>query len=550
MSNPPVLHENKSLPNTWIKTSIGEISDVVSGGTPRADNPANFTQPGSGIAWLTPADLSGYTEKYISHGARDLTEIGYESSSAKLIPAGSLLFSSRAPIGYVVIAKNEICTNQGFKSFIFPKEVDPSYAYYYLLSIREVAENLGTGTTFKEISGTAARNLPFILPSFEEQKVIASRLDSLIKMVETSKNSLVRVHDLIKNFRQAVLTAAVGGCLTNNQKYDDQDRKAFIKLGDAGIEIKTGPFGSTLHKSDYIENGIPVINPMHISEGKIYPSKAMSISEEKYNNLEAWHLKNGDIILGRRGEMGRAATVRTPVRMLCGTGSLILRVPENILPEYLEIILRSPDAVSYFNTASVGSTMVNLNQKVIKDLEIYFPSIDEQSKIVKRVEQLLVFSDVIEEKVNTSRDFAGSIVQSILVKAFYGGLTSDWRANNLGLIEGENSAKALYNKIKRDRESLTKQPKPKHKISKRKADGSMNRKIINVVDALKYAGEPLNGQQLLAAAGYPNNSSTEELERFFLDIRNALTQEKLITLLERSEDGQDWFALTHIASQS
>ncbi len=78
----------------------------------------------------------------------------------------------------------------------------------------------------------------------------------------------------------------------------------------------------------------------------------------------------------------------------------------------------------------------------------------------------------------------------------------------------------------------------------------MNRKIINVVDALKYAGEPLNGQQLLAAAGYPNNSSTEELERFFLDIRNALTQEKLITLLERSEDGQDWFALTHIASQS
>jgi len=110
--------------NNWVALKIGEIADVIAGGTPKAGNPENFQAPGTGIAWLTPADLSGYKEKHIKFGARDLSNIGYSSSSAKLLPKGSLLFSSRAPIGYVAIADNEISTNQGFKNFVFPSEVN------------------------------------------------------------------------------------------------------------------------------------------------------------------------------------------------------------------------------------------------------------------------------------------------------------------------------------------------------------------------------------------------------------------------------------------
>lgn len=96
----------------WIDLKIGDIADVVAGGTPKSGNQENFKESGTGIPWLTPADLSGYTGKYISFGARDLSQQGYDSSSAKILPKGSLLFSSRAPIGYVAIAQNEISTNQ------------------------------------------------------------------------------------------------------------------------------------------------------------------------------------------------------------------------------------------------------------------------------------------------------------------------------------------------------------------------------------------------------------------------------------------------------
>jgi len=112
-----------SLPNNWLESEIGEIAEIIGGGTPKSTDASNFSNPGSGIAWITPADLSGYMNQYISHGARDLSRKGYESSSAKIMPKGSLLFSSRAPIGYIAIAKNEVSTNQGFKSFVFTKEI-------------------------------------------------------------------------------------------------------------------------------------------------------------------------------------------------------------------------------------------------------------------------------------------------------------------------------------------------------------------------------------------------------------------------------------------
>jgi len=176
-----------TTPGSWIHAEIGEIADVVAGGTPKAGDPSNFAAPGTAIAWLTPADLSKYKAKSISHGARDLSQKGLTSSSAKLMPQGSVLFSSRAPIGYVVIAKNTISTNQGFKSFVFPGEVDPSFVYYYLHSIRNLAESRGTGTTFKELSGANAKKLPFLLVPYAEQKQIAAKLDDLLPQVDTLK---------------------------------------------------------------------------------------------------------------------------------------------------------------------------------------------------------------------------------------------------------------------------------------------------------------------------------------------------------------------------
>lgn len=156
------------LPQGWAKCNIGEVTKVVAGGTPHSSDETNFTKEG-GIPWLTPADLSGYKKTYISRGARNLSEKGFQACSAVKLPAGTVLFSSRAPIGYVAIAENEISTNQGFKSFILPDELNSRFVYHYLRFIKPVAEQMATGTTFKELSGATAAKLPLLIAPVPER---------------------------------------------------------------------------------------------------------------------------------------------------------------------------------------------------------------------------------------------------------------------------------------------------------------------------------------------------------------------------------------------
>ncbi|HYW58370.1 MAG TPA: restriction endonuclease subunit S [Polaromonas sp.] len=187
----------KPLPAGWTWKAMGDIADVVSGGTPKTSDATNF---GSGdIPWLTPADLSGYAEKYVAHGARFLSSKGLQSCSAKVIPAGAVLFTSRAPIGYVAIASNPIATNQGFKNFVLRGDVLPEYVYWWLKGAKQLAESLASGTTFLEISGTNAKKLPIpIAPLAQQRAIVAelekqfSRLDEAVANVQRVKANLKR----------------------------------------------------------------------------------------------------------------------------------------------------------------------------------------------------------------------------------------------------------------------------------------------------------------------------------------------------------------------
>lgn len=320
--------------------------------------------------------------------------------------------------------------------------------------------NWVSGSAQPKLTKGNLAKIPTVLPPLAEQKVIADKLDTLLTQVETTKARLERIPEILKTFRQSVLAAAVSGKLNAG---DYQQAPVYKALGDVGVEVKTGPFGSALHKSEYISGGIPVINPMHISNGTIVASQQMTIPKAKYDELEAWHLKIGDVVVGRRGEMGRAAVVNYKGEMLCGTGSMILRTPKNSLPKYLEIILRSPLAVEYFTSNSVGSTMVNLNQKIIKSLQVHFPSQEEQTEIVRRVEKLFAYADKVEAQVKTAQARVNQLTQSILAKAFRGELTANWRAANPELISGENSAEALLVIIKNERAKLSQTKKGRGK---------------------------------------------------------------------------------------
>jgi type I restriction enzyme S subunit len=563
----------------WIELKIGEVAEVVAGGTPKASNPDNFKASGTGIAWLTPADLSGYTRKKISFGARDLSNQGYNSSSAKILPKGSLLFSSRAPIGYVAIAQNDISTNQGFKSFVFPYGVDSDYAYYYLRSIKDLAESLGTGTTFKELSGITAKKLPFLLPPLAEQKTIADKLDTLLAQVESTKVRLECVPNILKTFRQSILVAAVSGKLTeewrnnNNvtpvhetvekietarqlvitgkakkaqahlkeEEYVIPNTWKWVSLDSLSKKITDG----THHTPTYTESGIHFISVKDIRNGEIDFSDTKYISEKEHLELsKRCPVEVGDLLITKSGTIGRTAIVKTNIEFsLFVSVALIKPASNEVNTKFIDISLQKWVNEIDVSSRIVGSAIKNLHLRDIKVLAIPFAPKEEQAEIVRRVEELFAFANSIEQKINSALDLVNTLPKSILTKAFRGELTADWRAANPDLVSGDNSAKALLEKIMAERKAIEKWPKPKRSAIKEKTGSRMSKQIIKVAEALKQAGKPLSGQQLLVAAGYPNDSSTDQLESFFLDIRNALNIDKSIFKLERGDDGQDWFNL-------
>lgn len=167
----------------WKKVRIQDIGTVVGGATPSTKIDANYKN--GHISWITPKDLSIFEGRYIYTGERNITEMGLNSSSTVLMPKNSILFSSRAPIGYVAIAGKELCTNQGFKSVIPNKKIDYLFLYYLLKYNKNKIENLGSGTTFKEVSGSVMKNVEVMIPEdIKEQKRIAAVLNSIDDKIE------------------------------------------------------------------------------------------------------------------------------------------------------------------------------------------------------------------------------------------------------------------------------------------------------------------------------------------------------------------------------
>lgn len=185
------------IPEGWKVGRLDEIADVVGGSTPSKAKPEYYTQ--KGIAWLTPKDLSNHPAVYSSRGEIDITEEGYNSTSTKLMPKGTVLFTSRAPIGYISIAQNDICTNQGFKSLV-PKKAGTCFLYCFLKYVTPEIENKSTGSTFKEASGALMKSLQVIIPEqkvFEDFESIALPLFTRIESLEKESSHLSLLRDTL-----------------------------------------------------------------------------------------------------------------------------------------------------------------------------------------------------------------------------------------------------------------------------------------------------------------------------------------------------------------
>lgn len=432
----------KSLPEGWKSVNIDSIAEIISGGTPSSKNPEYFTEEHEqGIAWITPADLSNYKKQYIAHGKRSITQSGYDSCSAKLMPKGAVLFSSRAPIGYVAIAQNEISTNQGFKSFVPHECTDTQYLYYYLKSIKHLAESLATGTTFKELSGKVAKTLPFPLAPLPEQKRIVAKLDEVLAQVDTIKARLDGIPAILKRFRQSVLAAAVSGKLTEEWRGDNdylfnEDGKAnfprswSVKVIDDVADVKGGkrlPKGEELVSED---TGFPYIRAGQLKFGTVITgsearNSQMYLLPHVQSQISRYIVSEGDAYITIVGaSIGDAGTIPTSHdgANLTENAAKLCNFVSDYNSEFLGLWLRSEILQSLIKLEIKSGAQGKLALIRIKALPCPKPTVDEQKEIVRLVDQYFAFADTIEAQVKKAQARVDNLTQSILAKAFRGEL--------------------------------------------------------------------------------------------------------------------------------
>jgi type I restriction enzyme S subunit len=506
-----------NFPEGWAKTKVIDIADI---------NPKKID--------ADPEILSGFIP--MSHAPTDFN--GALSFDEK--PWGDIKKSyTNFKDNDVIVAKVTPCFENGKAAIVhgLPSGIGAGSSEFYVIrpAIKEVsthflfsivkshkflqegAENMTGAVGLRRVPRVFVENFAVALPPLAEQKVIANKLDTLLTQVETTKARLDRIPKILKTFRQSVLASAVSGKFTEEWRKQSQSEwsTAKCKLGDL-VELA---YGKSLPAKTRSGDGYPVYG----SNG------AVGLHRE-------FLVEAPFIIVGRKGSYGEITWSDDNGWPIDTTYFVNLRQQSDL--KFVYFLLQTLG----LNQLNRSTAIPGLNREDAYSQEIVVPSVKEQIQIVHRVEELFAFADRIEQKANAALERVNNLTQSILAKAFRGELTTDWRDANPDLISGDNSAKALLERIKAEREVLKKQPKTKSTV-KKKTGRRMSKRIIKVVDALKEAGKPLSGQQLLAAAGYPSDSSTDQLETFFLDIREALTTEKSIVKLERNDDGQDWFAL-------
>jgi type I restriction enzyme S subunit len=424
-----------AIPENWKWVRLGEIGKIIGGGTPKTTN-LEYWQNGK-IAWITPADMKNIKGKYISCGKKNITLLGLEKSSAQLLPKGSILFSSRAPIGYVAIAREEVSTNQGFKSIV-PFSLNLSlYLYYVLLGMVDIIKKLGTGTTFKEVSGSVVEKILVPLPPLAEQKRIVEKLDNVLANIEKLKSSEEKLSILQKNFpdklKKSILQSAIQGKLTEQLATDDnvedllqaikeekerlikekkikkqkplpeitEDEIPFaipenwkwIRLGEIVSILGDGLHGTPI----YDESGeYYFINGNNLLEEKIIikstTKKVSQIEYEKYKK----NLNKDTMLVSINGTIGNVAFYDNEKVML-GKSVCYFNLLKNVNKKYLKYIFYSVYFIKYVNKMATGSTIKNLSLKAMNLFIIPLPPLAEQKRIVEKLDKLL--ADIEELKI-------------------------------------------------------------------------------------------------------------------------------------------------------
>jgi type I restriction enzyme S subunit len=463
------------LPEGWASACYGDVYLSASNGTGGSQNKDGIGIPVSRI-------------ETIANERIDYDRIGYLASFDEVkvekhkLLQGDILFShinSPIHLGKTAIYGGEHTLYHGINllRIIVNKNIILSEVFNwhckYTRSQGEFSLRAQHAVNQSSLNQKKLSEFDIPLPPLAEQKIIAEKLDTLLAQVETTKARLERIPEILKTFRQSVLAAAVSGKLTEewrgtislvgwkNVKLDQIVEK--IEAGKSLKCIETPPQ----------KNEFGIIKISAVTWGS-YDEEQSKTLPNKAHFLESRRIAVGDFLISRANTielLGNPVIVHAVTRNLMLSDKVLRLVMNEENKSWVSMFLRSKRGRKEIESRSTGNqmSMRNIGQKALLDINLPKPQLEEQTEIVRRVEQLFAFADNIEQKTNAALERVNNLTQSILAKAFRGELTADWRASNPELISGDNSADVLLAKIQAEREKLALEKKAANKTRKKKA---------------------------------------------------------------------------------
>ena len=311
--------------------------------------------------------------------------------------------------GSPALLNQRVCRLQNFS-----QELHPKFLLYGINKYLKAIEDVTAYATVKHISSRQIENIEIPIPPLPEQERIVAVLEEAFAALFAAK---AKAEQNLSNARELFESVLAEIYDSAGKHWEEKN------LSDIASEMQTGPFGSTLHKSDYVTNGIPVINPQNIVDGKIVPLQKMMVNQKTKERLSRYILQEKDIVLARRGEMGRCAIVeKEQAGWLCGSGSFVVRIKKEVDANYLVRYLSSAKVKRILQKGSIGTTMDNLNQGILSQVPVPFPPLTEQRAIVTKLDALSAKTKRLEAVYQRKLSALEELRQSVLQKAFAGEL--------------------------------------------------------------------------------------------------------------------------------
>ena len=432
----------------WKTVKLGEVCD--------------FTKGGTGIAKATP----GKYPLVVTAAGRKTCSTYQFDAEAVCIPLVSSAGHGKKKLNYVHYQTGKFALGTILVAVV-PKDgktLSTRFLHLYLSHLKDlILVPLMRGAANVSLSVGAIKDIEIPLPSIDEQAVIVSRFENIDSEQQELVDEITEQEALLKKLRQSILQDAIQGKLTADWRaaHPDTEPAADLlkriqaekqkllavkkirkqkplppinpeeppfeipqgwestRLGNICQKMSTGPFGSTLHKSDYVKKGIPLVNPTNLIRQRIVPNEKMMVSTQTKKTLSRYILNTGDLVIARRGDLSKSAVVtKRENGWLCGTGSFFLTLHTPVHNEFILLLYGTEFCQNILNHNSIGSTMSNLNQKLLSHLVIPFPPLAEQQAIVAQVTTLFGMLDELEQQTTRSRTDAAALMASVLAEAF------------------------------------------------------------------------------------------------------------------------------------